>query len=162
MHISFAECFENHLGLHRRAEEAYRCIQRILQGRFSGWSRETLELTFVPGISASSIANSLGEVADALARIAWRPLTPRLVAPALGISGQERARRTKDGRLPQSGQDLVRRRGLLAVPTYAVRLVEELAAHPEVLAAWRDRDARGESRTWIHPSYKHILISLLT
>jgi hypothetical protein len=80
-----------------------------------------------------------------LARIAWRPLTPRLVAEVLKISGQERVRWTKDGRLPTSGRELVQQRQLIAVPIYAVELIASLAAQPETLTAWRLRDADARS-----------------
>ena len=73
--------------------------------------------------------------------IAWRPLTPRLVAAVLGmISGQERARWSKDGRLPTSGPAHFRRASTIAVPTYSVAVIERLLASPEILAAWRDQD----------------------
>jgi hypothetical protein len=99
-----------------------------------------LELRFTPGVSADLIESKLGNLAEALARIAWRPLTPRLVAAALGISGQERSRWTKDGRLPHSGQVVARRGSLLSIPTYSVEAVENLVAHPEILTAWREHD----------------------
>jgi hypothetical protein len=91
---------------------------------------------------------NLDDLAEALTRIAWRPLTPRLVVMALGISGRERARWTKDGRLPPSGQVFAHRGHLLSVPTYSVGLVEELLAHPEILTVWREQDAAGaQTRT---------------
>src|SRR5580700_6776554 len=83
------------------------------------WCPKLLELRCATEVSTDLIEGKLDDLAEALARIAWRPLTPRLVAAALGISGQERARWTKDGRLPQSGQVLVRRGPLLSVPTYS-------------------------------------------
>jgi hypothetical protein len=60
---------------------------------------------------------------------------------ALNITKRERLRWTKDGRLPRSGAVLVKRAHVVAVPTYAVSLVEELMALPAILAIWRDQDA---------------------
>jgi hypothetical protein len=62
------------------------------------------ELTCVSEACAL-IAGKLGDLANALAE--RRPLTPRLVGAVLGISGQERARWTKDGRL-RFDSDLLR------------------------------------------------------
>jgi hypothetical protein len=83
----------------------------------------------------------LWRVAEVLAEIASRPLTPRLLVTALNITTKERLRWTKDGRLPRSGAVLVKRAHVVAVPTYAVSLVEELIARPDIIAAWRDQDA---------------------
>jgi hypothetical protein len=116
-----------------------------------------LELTCVPEAS-DLIERKLGALADALARIAWRPLTPRLVGAALGISGQERLRWTKDGRLPRSGQVAARRGNPLSVPTYSVEAIEKLARHPGIVTAWREQDTAARGRS----SYKNILISHLT
>jgi hypothetical protein len=92
-------CFDTHLGLQLQADETQRCIRRIFAGCSCGWCPGLLELKC--GCEASDqIEGKIGEVVEALARVAWRPVTPRLVAEALGISGQERARWSKDGRLP--------------------------------------------------------------
>ena len=139
--ISFARCFDTHLGLRLRAEEAHRCIRRVFANCSCNWCPKLLELRCATEVSTDLIEGKLDDLAEALARIAWRPLTRRLVAAALGISGQERARWTKDGRLPQSGQVLVRRGPLLSVPTYSVGVIEDLAAQPKILTAWREQDA---------------------
>jgi hypothetical protein len=147
LRISFARCFDTHLGLRLRAEEAHRCIRRVCAAGFCSWSSQLLELRCVPEAAADVIEGNLDDLAKALARIAWRPLTPRLVVMALGISGRERARWTKDGRLPPSGQVFAHRGHLLSVPTYSVRLVEDLAARPEISTAWREQDAAAQKRT---------------
>jgi len=91
--------------------------------------------------ASDQIEGKLSEVAEALARVAWRPLTPRLVAEALGISGQERARWTKDGRLRHSGQAAVRRGNSPSTPTYSVGVIQNLVVYPEIVTAWREQDA---------------------
>jgi len=93
------------------------------------------------------IAGKLGDLADALAEIAWRPLTPRLVGAVLGISCQERARWTKDGRLPHSGHVVDRRGNPVSIPTYSVEVIEKLAGHPEIVTAWGEQDAAAQRKT---------------
>jgi hypothetical protein len=146
LRLSFGPCFDAHLGLRLRHDEAERCVRRVFTADFGNWNPKLLELTYVPEAS-DLIEGKLGDLADALAMIAWRPLTPRLVGAVLGISGQERARWTKDGRLPHSGQVAARRGNPISVPTYSVELIEKLAGHPEIVSAWREQDiaARGES-----------------
>jgi len=145
--FSLSRCFDEHLGLRLRAEEVHRRIQRALAGSHCGWDRKEMELHFDPGASPETVESLLHQLVGALAVIGWRPLTPRLAATALGISGQERVRRTKDGRLPSSGSVSVRRRNLMTLSTYSVDVIEHLAAHPEILAAWRERDTWAKSHS---------------
>jgi hypothetical protein len=142
--ISFAGTFEAHFGLRLRVLESHRCIQQAFASCTCNWCSELAELKCPPSASGDAIESILQQVVDALVDIAWRPLTPRLVAAALRISGQERVRWTKDGRLPKSGQLLTRRHNgaVLAVPTYAVDMIEHLATYPAILEAWRRQDAR--------------------
>jgi hypothetical protein len=108
LRVSLKPCFDAHLGLRLRRDEAERCVRRVVTGDACSWNPKLLELTCVSEACAL-IEGKLGDLANALAEIAWRPLTPRLVGAALGISGRERARWTKDGRLPHSGHVVARR-----------------------------------------------------
>jgi hypothetical protein len=146
LRVSFGPCFDAHLGLRLRHDEAERCVRRVVTGAACSWNPKLLELTCVSEASAL-FEGKLGNLANALARIAWRPLTPRLVGAVLGISGQERARWTKDGRLPHSGQVAARRGNPVSIPTYSVEVIENLAGHPEIVSAWREQDiaARGKA-----------------
>jgi len=63
------------------------------------WRPTLLELMRPPEAS-NVIEDKFGGLGDALARIAWPPLTPRRVDAGLGISAQERARWTKDAACP--------------------------------------------------------------
>jgi hypothetical protein len=143
LRISLAVCFATHLGLRLRPEEAHRSIDMTFGINSHTWCQRLAELKFAPEIHYDLIESKLDTLAKAFADIAWRPLTPRLVVAALGITGQERIRWTKDGRLPKSGQLLTRRGNgaVLQIPTYSVRLIDELAGHPETIIAWRERDA---------------------
>ena len=142
--ILFAGCIEGHLGLRLRAEEARRSLHRILGPR--NWNDATWELMLPSGTSLMFVEGGLADAAEALTRIDWRPLTPRLVVAALGISGQERARWTKDGRLPSSAEPRCGGQAL-AIPTYSFAVIERLLSSPDMLAAWRDQDAARQADT---------------
>jgi hypothetical protein len=62
--------------------------------------------------------------------------SPRRSSP--GDLRQERARWTKDGRLPHSGQVAASRGNPVSIPTYSVEVIENLAGHPEIVRAWRE------------------------
>jgi hypothetical protein len=144
--VSFASCFNTHLGLRLRDDEAQQCIRRVFAAfSSSGWNSTLLAVMYASE-TADLIEGKLDDLAEALTRIAWRPLTPRLVRAALGISGQERAHWTKDGRLPSSGQETARRGHLFSIPTYSVEIIENLASHSEIITAWREQDAAAQAR----------------
>jgi hypothetical protein len=138
--IAFERCFAAYVGLRIRREEARRCLKQAFANCSPDWDEAgwTLTVSTAQGATAQLVLPCLVEV---LAEIASRPLTPRLLVAALNITKRERLRWTKDGRLPRSGAVLVKRAHVVAVPTYAVSLVEELIARPDILAAWRDQDA---------------------
>ena len=75
----------------------------------------------------------------ALLDVARRPLTPREVRSALGISNAERLRWTRDGRLLRSA-NVVSSSGRRSIPTYSAVHIHELSRNPEVLALWRAAD----------------------
>jgi hypothetical protein len=138
--ITFDRCFSTYLGLRIRREEARRCLNRAFADCSQDWDEASWMLTISTSQEAPARLVIL-RVAEVLAEIASRPLTPRLLVAALNITTKERLRWTKDGRLRRSGAALVKRAHVVAVPTYAVSLVEELIARPDILAAWRDQDA---------------------
>ena len=116
-------------------------MSRAFVGRARDWDEAGLNLT-ISGELGASIHLAIPRLAEALAEIASRPLTPRFVVAALNITTRERLRWTEDGRLPGSGAVPTHRAAhVVAVPTYAVSMVEGLLARPEVIAAWRDQDA---------------------
>ena len=138
--IAFDRCFVAFVGLRIRREEARRRLNQAFADCSPDWDEAgwTLRVSAAQGAAARF---ALPRVAEDLAEIASRPLTPRLLVAALNITTKERLRWTKDGRLPRSGAVLIKRAHVIAVPTYAVSLVEELMAQPDILAAWRDQDA---------------------
>jgi hypothetical protein len=72
LRLSFGPCFDAHLGLRLRHDEAERCVRRVFTADFGNWNPKLLELTYVPEAS-DLIEGKLGDLADALAMIAWRP-----------------------------------------------------------------------------------------
>jgi hypothetical protein len=74
----------------------------------------------------------------ALREYMLKPVHPRIVEEALGISGQERIRFTKAGLLITSGNGSFRNgRQQIRFPLYSVKQIEELVGQPGVVAAWR-------------------------
>jgi hypothetical protein len=138
--IGLTRCFQAHLGLRLRRGESLRFLRRILADCSANW-REAEQEIAIPAGDATSAEIILRELAEGLADIAWRPLTPRLLLTALNITSRERLRWTKDGRLQSSGR-LQARQGTVAysVPTYSISEIEKLVACPDILARWRGQD----------------------
>jgi hypothetical protein len=140
--LSFDQVWRSMLGLKLRRREAQQQIRGILRaaGRCR-WDGPFEVARMVDGIGRLEIPPTRAKLAEALARIATRPLTPRLVLEVLAISSAERVRWTKDGRLPRSGATIIKRGSLIAVPTYAVAMIEDLIAKPATITSWRQDDA---------------------
>lgn len=139
VHISMADCFAAHLGLRLRPDETRRCLRRRLKACSPAWNDVEKTWTLAAG-SAQQVEVALQKAMDALAWIAFRPLTPKSVCQALHINAQERLRWTRDGRLPSKGQVSVKRAHALQIPTYDVHLVARIAAAPDILEEWRRQD----------------------
>ena len=113
-----------------------------------------LRLPEVKQLFARFIAAIMRERTDALEAIAssvekqitalsFRPFTPRQVRRILGITNQERLFWTRDGRLHQTGTILNNQRGQkFRVPVYCAERIGWLSQNPDIIAAWRDEDAR--------------------
>jgi hypothetical protein len=143
LRLSLKRAFTQHLGLRLRSAEARRQILRGL-GRTSIRYRlvasDDLVIAFPD--ERASLLSVLQDLDMALKRTASRPLTPRLVQDALGITNQERLRWTKDGRLRTHGSVSFRRGQRITVSTYGVRDIERLLATPAIIAGWREEDER--------------------
>lgn len=73
-----------------------------------------------------------------IAGIADERLTPKVVEEALGITSRERARWTKDGKLPRSGTGRFRKGAqTLQFSYYRAADIRKLAATPAVIEQWR-------------------------
>jgi hypothetical protein len=128
--LSFKRCLTAHVGLRVRVAETRTCVRRAFRKYAPHWGDSGLELR-ISGENAASAHFVMPHLAEALAEIANRSLTPRFLVAALKITTRERLRWTKDGRLPKSGEVRTYRAAhLVVVPTYAISLVEELIARP--------------------------------
>lgn len=127
------------IGIRLRRKEARRAVNAALAELGPrAWSAQCFAVRCK--VMPDDIESVLMVLARALAIPASRPITPRLVCKALGITNRERLRWTKDRRLPQSGSVSIRRAQIISVPTYSVRRIQALADDASVIAAWRDAD----------------------
>lgn len=140
LELDFRDPFNKMLGLSLRKTEARRTVLAISNrsGR-SNWIEGTDRLRFRE-VDAMRLDYDWNRIVLELTAIARRPLTPRLLMDVLPISSSERLRWTKDGRLSQSGNVLIKRGQLVSVPTYDVAFVEALLAAPDRISAWRNFD----------------------
>lgn len=73
--------------------------------------------------------------------LARKPLSPRQIERLLGITSTERNRWAKDGRLPRSGDAVIRKGpNMIRLATYPPDIVEALLDRPEIIALWRAND----------------------
>lgn len=134
-------CFERSACLSARRNQALRCVRTHLRRMGSANHRgQREEILFTGQIGACVLERLVETLAELLANVAYRPLTPRELLQLLPISKAERVRWTKDGRLPQSGSVWMRKADLIAVPTYSSELVERLRQRLDLIEAWRLQD----------------------
>lgn len=92
-------------------------------------------------------ADRLAQLADIDRRImaiAAAPLSGRSVERTLAISGDERRRWTRDGRLPTCAKSVAGRSShLFSLSMYSAELILDLATDPATIAGWRAADERG-------------------
>lgn len=140
LELDFGGPFNTMLGLSLRKAEARRTVLAISNrcGRTS-WVDGTDRLRFRE-VDALRLDYGWNRIVLELTAMARRPLTPRLLMDVLAISSSERLRWTKDGRLTQSGNVMIKRGQLVSVPTYDVAFVEALLAAPGRISAWRNSD----------------------
>ena len=83
---------------------------------------------------------------EGINKILFAPLTPKAVDRALDITPRERLRWYKDGRLPTCGRATVDRGDRrIQFPLFPFEKVACIQANPELIAAWRNQDARTHS-----------------
>jgi hypothetical protein len=76
-----------------------------------------------------------------IAAIVAAPLSGAAVERLLGITGEERRRWTRDGRLPTCAKSVAGRSGhLFSLPLYAADIVLQLDQRPATIASWREAD----------------------
>lgn len=133
------------IGLRLRRQKALRTIKRCC-GELGPWRwidrYANIACMEIP--SGEGIKRLFGQLTAELARVAYEPFTPKLLLQALPITNKERLRWMKDNRLPRYGSIIVRRGQAIAVPTYAVELVEHLTSNPKIVETWRNEDRQEE------------------
>jgi hypothetical protein len=127
------------------SEVRHRMTLRLkhLGGVQSPMAEAAIEIPF-SAERAAAVARAIeildGDI-DALKR---KPLTPKTVKSVLGITGVERVRWSRDGRLPAMEDPSFFGSGCRSVPfhTYRPETIATLMADPRILATWREIDAR--------------------
>lgn len=138
--LSLKRCFQACIGLKIRQTQARRHLKSALRNRcLLRWQGESMASVLITGPWTGT--DRFMELAAAhLAEVASRPLTPRFLIAALGITSRERVRWTKDGRLKSSGSTTIDRGQPIFVPIYSIEDVEILLGEPGVLDRWRTED----------------------
>jgi hypothetical protein len=132
-------------------------VRHLMKGRFEplGGVRQPAGSGAyeIPLTRSAGIARALGELDGDLDALAERPLTPSAIKQALGITGVERTRWTKDGRLSVTGPANFFGRGRQTVrfDTYPPDAVFALMANPEIIIEWRRSDARHVAKAMSDP-----------
>ncbi|MGH2343176.1 hypothetical protein ACRC7T_17035 [Segnochrobactraceae bacterium EtOH-i3] len=148
--ITFSVARDLALGSPRRESELRHRLTRVLKRLKAGEPALVIDpagtrLTATTTDRAAADA-LLARLSATLALVLAEPLYPRVVEEALGITPRERLRWTKDGRLPATDGNAVRRGArAFRVPRYPVAAIAALAASPATIAGWRadDRQAPG-------------------
>lgn len=134
-----ALCLTASLGLALREHELRQCVERHLRRLAKPvWLTGEKALILHGDIAVSD--DFVMQMDRAIELLAKRPLSPRVVERVLGITGRERIRWGKDGRLPISGTASIRRSRVINLSTHPVDAVARLAADPSIIAAWRLAD----------------------
>jgi hypothetical protein len=95
----------------------------------------------VPVALRRRVLEKISKLDGRLASNLEAPLSPREVEGYLGISGRERLRWTKDGRLPSyTRRSSNRSSDKFSIPFYSVDLVNRLKSNPVVFDEWRRID----------------------
>jgi hypothetical protein len=142
--VTFEFSEELTLGLAHRAREARR---RVLK-----WLRRVDPLTIEKGDAhlnatfschvAGALTSALNAIDRDLQALMRERLHPALVEELLGITGRERIRWTKDGRLPSFGRSSFSRGPhSIGYAFYRPSEIFKLANSPDVIRQWRAADA---------------------
>ena len=102
-----------------------------------------IEIPFSPE-RVAAVARAIEIVDGDIDALKRKPLTPKTVKSVLGITGVERVRWSRDGRLPAMEDPSFFGNGCRSVPfhTYRPETISALMADPRILATWREIDAR--------------------
>ena len=100
-------------------------------------------MAVVPAPLERQLHRRLRRIDERLIAIVEAPVPPRIVEKCLGITGRERNRWMKDGRLPSCAQHRSNRTETsFSIPYFPADLVNELCKRPEIVGGWREIDRR--------------------
>jgi hypothetical protein len=131
------------LGLLQREQEAHRRFAKIAKraGAVKSRSKEGTSKAIIASFDRSQVQAALVSLDAELDRLKRMKLYPSMVEELLGISGIERLRWTKDGRLKTSGSgSFTNGPQVIHFPLYHPDMIVELAKNPAEIASWRERD----------------------
>jgi len=141
-HLTVEVDFEHPLPIgllvHKGARDA---VVRSLIGKSGGRVTSPGRACSFP-LGQRRTAEALAErLRASLHQVASKPLSPKQVERLLSLTGAERSRWSKDGRLQRSGTATIRRgSSAISLSTYNVDAVERLLEAPEIVEGWRRSD----------------------
>lgn len=142
--LIFKPPFKLTLGLSTLTNEVRRRVRRVLKLSTDTIKEEggTIEARFHV-LNEQRALDARAEIDKRLTHYLNEKLPAAAVEKVLRISPQERARWTKDGRLPKSGTMIFKKGGTrFEVYLHPVEGIAYLLAHPHILAEWRENDVR--------------------
>lgn len=141
IHLSSQKGLNRFLGLRVRQAEVKRRIADTVRHIDTIIYQKASDVLIFRRADIDFVRKLVTEIDDTLKAIACRPLTPRLVQEALGITARERLRWTKDGRLPTKGSISFRKGRTITIRTYPPEGISGLLSSPETIASWCASDA---------------------
>ncbi|WP_313293074.1 hypothetical protein [Rhizobium rhizoryzae] len=124
-----------------RKNEARRHFKRALMKTGAEGYISEVSTALIPGELSRRLHHRLRNIDERLMAIIEAPVPPRVVEKCLGITGRERSRWMKDGRLPSCARHRSNRtEASFSVPYFPAQLVDELCKHPDIVSRWREMD----------------------
>ncbi|UFZ02658.1 hypothetical protein LQG66_25735 [Bradyrhizobium ontarionense] len=136
-------------GSTKKANTALRLMRSIFRQKLDCVVQDTASGVSIacPRATEAEILSLCAVVEERLGLLQQQPLSAKTVEQILSISGAERRRWSKDGRLPSAGQSFFSQgKKQVSLPIYAPEVIRSLAARPDQVAAWRRADAGTEPR----------------
>lgn len=126
-----------------RMNEARRHFKKAMtKAGAEGFVSDT-SMAFISMGLARQLHHQLRMTDERLTAIIEAPVPPRVVEKCLGITGRERNRWMKDGRLPSCARHRSNRTETsFSIPYFPAELVNELCKRPDVVGGWREMDGQ--------------------
>lgn len=128
-----------------RMNEARRHFKKAMTRAGAGAFVSDASTALVPVEFLRRLHHQLRMIDERVTAIVDAPVPPRVVEKCLGITGRERNRWMKDGRLPSCARHLSNRTETsFSIPYFPAELVNELCKRPDIVGGWREMDGRLE------------------